>query len=84
MVEHAPPPLAQGDFTYKLATLNTQSKLYNTCELVINLIKKHDIDFCAIQDTGKIPPPYVFQTNNLHLISFAPPPMIKMGELWLL
>jgi hypothetical protein len=66
---------------YKIGTLNTQSKFCAMVEEIIKQILRLDLDFCAIQDTGKIPSNFIFNSANLNIISHPPLEMINAVDL---
>ena len=70
-----PPP------AFTLGTLNTQSNLKNSCILVVEQLIKHNVDICAIQDTGPSTHPKSFLDHGYNIISRPPPANDKNGGL---
>ena len=66
---------------FRIGTINTQSSMRASSELLINLIVKNNLDICAIQDTGPVPNKIDFVHNGLEIISFPPPLNDKNGGI---
>lgn len=78
------PPTAPTSPLYSIATINTQSNLAGSTELVLDKLIKQKIDICGIQDTGKNISKIAFNLAGFEIYIRPPDPKDKNGGLALI